>query len=88
MFNRLKFEKVAEEAKYHVAFVIDEEVVDIIKCNVRLFSILTSNPVAVGFVPEEGKPIPKAGWKFYDNAFWPIENALQGSEEEQKEHSH
>ena len=85
MFNRLKFEKINNDSKYHVAFVIDKEVVDIIRCNVRLFSILTSNPIVVGFVPEDGKPVPKPGWKFYDNEFHPIEYNIQGTEEHQHE---
>lgn len=66
-----KIKKIENDTKYHVVFVIDDEVVDIIRCNLRLFAILTSNPTAVGFVPEPGGTVPQVGWQYKDNEFKP-----------------
>ena len=64
-----KVKEIENNSKYHVAFVIDNEVVDIIRCNLRLFSILTSSPTAVGFLTTDGGTIPQIGWQYKDDEF-------------------
>jgi hypothetical protein len=61
-----------------IAFIIDDEVIDIINCQPRFAAILLSEPLIVSLENKEISP----GWKHIDGKFVPPQNEEQINEKD------